>query len=95
MWNKGNYGLPIKISIKNNEDIGVIINARGGSYLGGVRWNGNKVFAVPNEDILSTQKVAALVGLIRANTTNEIVYMLPNGSSAPILFGFIPKVVWK
>ena len=95
MWNKGNYGLPIKISIKNNEDIGVIINARGGSYLGGVRWNMNKVFAVPNEEILSTQKVAALVGLIKANTTNEIVYMLPNGSSAPILFGFIPKVVWK
>lgn len=95
MWNKGNYGLPIKITIKNNEDMGVIMNARGGSYLGAVRWNKNKVFAVPNEDILSTQKVAALVGRIKSGATNEIVYMLPNGSSAPVLFGFIPKAVWK
>lgn len=95
MWNKGNYGLPIKITIKNNEDMGVIINARGGSYLGGVKWNKNKVFAVPNEDVLSNQKVAALVGLIQSGAANEIVYMLPNGSSAPVLFGFIPEAVWK
>ena len=57
--------------------------------------NKNKVFAVPNEEVLSTQKVAALVGLIKSGATNEMVYMLPNGSSAPILFGFIPKAVWK
>lgn len=95
MWNKGNYGLPIKISIQNNEDMGIILNARGGYYLGGVKWNKNKVFEVPNEEVLSTQKVAALVGLIKSGATNEMVYMLPNGSSAPILFGFIPKAVWK
>lgn len=95
MWNKGNYGLPIKIIIKNSEDMGVILNARGGSYLGAVKWNKSKVFAVPNEDVLSTQKVAALVGLIESGASNEIIYMLPNGSSAPVLFGFIPKVVWK
>ena len=95
IWNKGNYGLPIRITIKNNEDMGVIVNARGGSYLGAVRWNKNKIFEIPNEEILTTQKVAALVGQIKSQATNEIVYMLPNGSSAPILFGFIPKAVWK
>lgn len=95
VWNKGNYGVPIKIVVKNNEDIGVIANARGGNILGALKWNKNKVFKIPNEDILSSKTVAALVGNIRANETNEIIYMLPNGSSAPILFGFIPKSEWK
>lgn len=95
MWNKGNYGLPIKIVIKNNEDMGVIANARGGNILGALKWNQSKVFSIPNEDILSSKTVAALVGTIKANTDNEIIYMLPNGSSAPMLFGFIPKNQWK
>lgn len=95
IWNKGNYGLPIKIVIKNNEDIGVIANARGGNILGALKWNKNKVFNIPNEDVLSSQTVAALVGTVKANHSNEIVYILPNGSSAPMLFGFIPKSQWK
>ena len=95
MWNKGNYGLPIKIVIKNDEDMGVVANARGGNILGALKWNQTEVFNIPNEDILSSKTVAALVGNIKANTSNEIVYMLPNGSSAPILFGFIPKSQWK
>lgn len=92
---RGNYGVPIKINIKNNEDMGVIINARGGGYLGALKWNKTKVFNVPTEEVLKEHKVMALVGTIKANTTNEIEYMLPNGSSAPILFGFIPKSMWK
>ena len=95
IWNKGNYGLPIKIVIKNDEDMGVVANARGGNILGALKWNQTKVFNIPNEDVLSSKTVAALVGNIKANTANEIVYMLPNGSSAPILFGFIPKSEWK
>lgn len=95
IWNKGNYGLPIKIVIQNNEDMGIIANARGGNILGALKWNKSKVFNIPNEGVLSTQTVAALVGTVKANTGNEIVYMLPNGSSAPMLFGFIPKNQWK
>lgn len=57
--------------------------------------NNNKVFNVPGEDILNNQKVAALVGMTKGNTNSEILYMLPNGSSAPVLFGFIPEAVWK
>lgn len=95
IWNKGNYGLPIKIVVQNNEDIGVIANARGGSILGALKWNKSKVFKIPSEDVLSSQTVAALVGTIKKGESNEIIYMLPNGSSAPILFGFIPKSQWK
>lgn len=95
IYNKGNYGLPIKIKVKTNKDIGVVANARGGQILGALKWNNSKIFNMPNEDVLSSKTVAALVGLMKASTTNEITYMLPNGSSAPILFGFIPKNEWK
>ena len=93
--NQGNYGLPISIEVKNTEDMGVILNARGGAYQGAIKWNGSKVFNVPNEDILSSNKLAALVGKISANKGANILYTLPNGSSAPVLFGFIPSLLWK
>ena len=91
----GNYGVPIKIVIKNNEDIGIIANARGGYIQGALKWNNSKVFNIPDEGFLSSKTVAAYVGTVPANSANEIVYMLPNGSCAPILFGFIPKSLWK
>lgn len=93
--NKGNYGLPISIKVKGNNNMGIILNARGGGYLGALKWNNNKVFNVPGEDLLNSQKLAALVGMAKANTNSEILYMLPNGSSAPVLFGFIPETLWK
>ena len=93
--NQGNYGLPITIEVKNKEDIGVILNARGGSYQGAIKWNDSKVFDIPDEDILSSKKLAALVGKIPANKGASILYTLPNGSSAPVLFGFIPSSFWK
>lgn len=93
--NRGNYGLPIKINIKSNEDIGVILNARGGDYRGALKWQEGISFNVPQEQVLKAQKVAALVGTARKDSENEFIYMLPNGSSAPVLFGFIPKSLWK
>lgn len=93
--NRGNYGLPIKIVINNNEDVGIVANARGGQIQGALKWNKTKVFNIPSEGALSSKTVAAYVGTVKANSTNEIEYMLPNGSSAPILFGFIPKSLWK
>lgn len=93
--NKGNYGLPIVIKVKSKEDMGIIINARGGNYLGAIKWNGKKTFDVPREDILNAQKLAALIGTAKANEVNEFLYMLPNGSSAPVLFGFVPEHLWK
>ena len=92
---RGNYGVPIKIKVINTEDIGVVINARGGGYMGAVKWKDNKVLKIPGEEVLKEQKVAALVGCMKQGEENEMVYMLPNGSSAPILFGFIPKSTWK
>lgn len=93
--NKGNYGLAITLNINVKEEMGIILNARGGSYLGAVKWNASNVFNVPSEDILNGQKLAALIGHVEEKSNCKIEYMLPNGSSAPVLFGFVPKHLWK
>ncbi|WP_053984433.1 hypothetical protein [Niameybacter massiliensis] len=93
--NRGNYGLPIKIQLTSSEDMGIILNARGGGYLGSIKWNTETIFDVPNEEVLNSKKVAALIGKAKANKSVEWTYMLPNGSAAPVLFGFIPSHLWE
>jgi len=93
--NAGNYGVSVMIKVKNHEDIGIVLNARGGAYLGAIKgWDG-KVFDSPREEVLSDKKIATLIGMIKANAPNQFVYMLPNGSAAPVLFGFVPQKFWK
>lgn len=93
--NRGNYGVPITIKVLTNEPMGVVINARGGAYLGALKWHGQKAFKVPDEQVLKNQEVAALAGMLRSEGDETLSYMLPNGSSAPVLFGFIPQHTWK
>lgn len=93
--NMGNYGVSIYIKIKNNENMGVILNARGGAYQGAIKWRDGRVFNSPTEEVLTSKKIATLVGMIKANEPNQFTYMLPNGSAAPVLFGFIPEKFWK
>lgn len=92
--NIGNYGVSAFIQIENEEDMGIILNARGGGYQGSIKWSNGRVFDVPREEILSDKKIATLVGVVKAHEANQFVYMLPNGSAAPVLFGFIPKRMW-
>lgn len=93
--NMGNYGLSVFVEVKNHEDMGIILNARGGAYQGAIKWHNGKVFDSPTEEVLANKKIATLVGMVKANTNNQFAYMLPNGSSAPVLFGFIPERFWK
>ncbi|WP_070000285.1 hypothetical protein [Cellulosilyticum sp. I15G10I2] len=93
--NMGNYGVSVFVEIKNHEDMGIILNARGGAYRGAIKWHNGRVFDSPTEEVLSSKKIATLVGMVKANTPNQFVYMLPNGSSAPVLFGFVPQRFWK
>jgi hypothetical protein len=93
--NMGNYGVSVLIKVKNHGDMGIVLNARGGGYQGAIKWGSAKVFDSPREEVLSNKKIATLIGMIKANQTNQFVYMLPNGSSAPVLFGFVPQKFWK
>lgn len=93
--NKGNYGVTYYISLYNHKNMGIILNARGGGFQGAILWGKNKIFNIPSEEVLSDKKIAALVGMVKEGEANQFAYMLPNGSAAPVLFGFIPEQYWK
>ena len=74
--------------------MGVILNNRGGTFQGAVKWN-NQVYNMPGRGTFTgTTTKAVVLGTIKKGETVTIEYLLPNGSAAPTLIGFIPKSQW-
>lgn len=94
--NIGNYGIVYHIKIKAEEDMGIILNPRGGPFRGSVRIDGKYTYMIPNKSYLPGNGIkASVVSVIKKGEIMEIEYSLPNASSSPILFGMIPKSCWK
>ena len=75
--------------------MGVILNPRADIFRGAIRWQDEGTFLAPaNGYFMNTSKKAVMLGVIKAGETRTLEYMLPNGSSAPILLGFVPKSMW-
>lgn len=92
--NTGNFGVSYYITVTAQEDMGVILNNRGGMFQGAVKWN-NTVYNMPGKGVFSgTTTKAVVLGTIKKGETVTIEYLLPNGSAAPTLIGFIPKSQW-
>ena len=92
--NKGNFGASYYITVTAQEDMGVILNNRGGTFQGAVKWN-NQVYNMPGRGTFTgTTTKAVVLGTIKKGETVTIEYLLPNGSAAPTLIGFIPKSQW-
>ncbi|MBE6024153.1 MAG: hypothetical protein E7231_13295 [Cellulosilyticum sp.] len=92
--NTGNFGISYYITVTAQEDMGVILNNRGGIFQGAVKWN-DTVYNMPGKGIFSgTTTKAVVLGTIKKGETVTIEYLLPNGSAAPTLLGFIPKSQW-
>lgn len=92
--NAGNFGVSYYITVTAQEDMGVILNNRGGTFQGAVKWN-DKVYSMPGKGTFSgTTTKAVVLGTIKKGETVTIEYLLPNGSAAPTLIGFIPKSQW-
>lgn len=92
--NAGNFGVSYYLTVTATEDTGVILNNRGGTFKGAIKWN-NDVYNMPLEGTFSgTTTKAVTVGIIKKGETVTLEYMLPNGSAAPTLIGFIPKSCW-
>ena len=95
-YNKGNFGVSYNITITAKEDTGIILNPRADMFRGAIEWQGVGVYNVPKVgNIYSNIAKAISLGTIKAGETKTIEYMLPNGSSAPVLLGFIPKSYWE
>ena len=93
--NKGNYGVTYKLKITATEDTGIILNPRADIFRGAVKWEGEAATLAPAHGyFMNTNKKAVMLGVVKAGETKTLEYMLPNGSSAPVLIGFIPKSQW-
>lgn len=92
--NAGNFGVSYYITVTAQEDMGVILNNRGGTFQGAIKWN-DTVHNMPGRGTFSgTTTKAVVLGTIKKGETVTIEYLLPNGSAAPTLIGFIPKSQW-
>ena len=93
--NKGNYGVSYYITITAKDDMGIILNPRANVFRGAIEWKGIGVYNIPTTGtIFSNTAKAVSLGTIKAGETRTFEYMLPNGSSAPVLIGFIPRSYW-
>lgn len=93
--NRGNFGVVYHIKITANENTGVILNPRGGLFRGAVRWNESASYLAPAKGFFSTSSTkAVMLGVIKKGETKVLEYVLPNGSAAPVLIGFIPESSW-
>lgn len=89
--NRGNYGVEYKLDITPEEDTLVFLNPRGGPYRGVLGWidgSTRNINAYYNYD-------KTYIGKLPAGVTSTIRYMLPNGSSSPVIMGFVPQSEWK
>ena len=95
-YSTGNFGMSYYITITAKEDTGIILNPRADMFRGAIEWQGVGVYNIPKiGNIYSNTAKAVSLGTINAGETKTIEYMLPNGSSAPVLLGFIPKSYWN
>lgn len=94
VMNKGNFGILHKIRITAKEDVAVVLNPRGDVFKGAMKWGGESAYLVPNENMLGGADKAAFLGVIKKGETKELHYILPNGSSAPVLVALIPRGGW-
>lgn len=93
--NKGNYGVTYRLQITAEEDTGIFLNPRADIFRGAIKWQDEGTFLAPSYGyFMNTNKKAVVLGVIKAGETRTLEYMLPNGSSAPVLIGFVPASKW-
>lgn len=90
VYNKGNFGMEYKLHLNALKDTFVILNPRGDIFKGAIKWQG-KVYAMPNVGCLRGKGEASFLGTVKEGEEVVLNYILPNGSSAPVLFVFVPK----
>lgn len=94
IYNMGNYGLSHYVTVKAKEKTGVFLNPRGGVYRGTIGWNNGQLVTAPLYGSFTQPVRAATLGVVEPQRDRTFEYILPNGSAAPILFGFVPESYW-
>lgn len=93
--NKGNFGVTYRFTLTAKEDTGIFLNPRADVFRGAIKWVDTGTYLAPKDGFFTGQnRKAILLGVIKKGETRILEYMLPNGSSAPVLLGFVPKSDW-
>lgn len=93
--NTGNYGITYYVTVTAQEDMGIILNNRGGIFQGAIKWQEGDVYNMPSTGSFNgTIAKSVIMGTIQKGETKTFEYLLPNGSATPTLIGFIPKDQW-
>ena len=95
VYNRGNYGIEHSLKVITKDPLGILLNARGGMYTGAIKWMDGRVVKTPKTSYFEYKDKAAVVGVMSQKQEGEYIYILPNGSSAPVLFGFLPQRQWN
>lgn len=93
--NKGNYGMLYALRLNVKEDTGVLFNVRSNIYKGAISYTGNRAYLMPENGFVTGVQQSFVAGIVNKQKMSELIYVLPNGSAAPVLFCFIPKSQWN
>ncbi|NLL19422.1 MAG: hypothetical protein GX262_10450, partial [Clostridia bacterium] len=92
--NRGNYGSLYHLTFHPERRTGILLNPRGLSFKGAFRGLDGNSYRAPAYDSFYGSRRAAVVGVLEPGQPGTIVYLPPNGSDAPLIFGLIPESYW-
>lgn len=87
--NYGNYGIIYKISIHAMATTKVFLCPRGGIFQGMVKWENGEVSLIDRLHVFKVKKEPITIAHLSAGETRTFEYILPCGSAAPVLVGFL------
>lgn len=94
VYDKGNFGVQYEFRVTTSEDTALILNPRGDVFKGAIHWDKEGVYAIPKKGYMKGVNEGSFLGVIEEGEEVVLRYMLPNGSSAPVLMVFLPKSHW-
>lgn len=92
--NRGNYGSLYHLTFHAETRTGILLNPRGLNFKGAFTGFDGKSYRVPAYDTFYGSRRAAVVGVLEPGQTGTVIYLPPNGSDAPVIFGLIPESYW-
>ena len=93
--NSGNYGMVYHIRITADEKTGILLNPRGRLFRGAFMCPDGNVYRIPDTSHFTGLNQAAVLGVVKAGETVELLYTPPSGSDTPAILTLIPQSFWE
>ena len=93
--NRGNYGLVYKVVFSAKTKTGILLNPRGTKFKGAFQGFDGEFYKAPAVGTFYGSEKAAVTGVVKEGQTATLIYIPPNGSDTPVIFGLIPEKYWQ